>query len=65
MKCDLCGEDVREYVGSYFEVNGWEQVREGGGANKIAKRKRTGKVAHKNCMEAELDGRSVNQGNLF
>lgn len=65
MKCDLCGDDIFEYVGTYYEVTGWEQVREHGGANKIAKRQRTGKAAHKSCMEAVLDGRSIDQGTMF
>lgn len=65
MNCDLCDEPVTVIVGSYFEVTGWEQVREKGGANKIAKRKRTGKIAHKRCMEDLIAGNSPDQGHLF
>lgn len=65
MKCEFCGEDTRGGVGDYFEVVGWEQVRESGGANKITKRKRTGKVAHKHCMDELLAGRSLDQGKMF
>lgn len=65
MDCEYCGEPVTAIVGSYFEISGWEQVREKGGANKIAKRKRTGKIAHKRCMEDLIAGNSPDQGTMF
>lgn len=66
MRCEFCDEPVLNGgVGTYYEITGWEQVREHGGANKIALRQRTGKVAHKFCMDERLAGRSPDQGKMF
>jgi len=54
--CTVCGRDVRlTSRGWCREVSGWEEVRKGGGANKIMRRKTTGKVAHYSCLTDELE----------
>ena len=51
--CAFCKQplDTRAGRGSYREVAGWEPLRTGGGANKIAAGVRTGRYAHKYCVD--------------
>lgn len=50
-KCEDCDEVLNlDYpYNLQREVKGWEQVRQGGGANKIVGRKTTGKWRHTAC----------------
>jgi len=48
---DVCGNMVDpSKPGSFREITGWEEVRKGGGANKITLRKETGRVVCPGCM---------------
>jgi hypothetical protein len=50
--CALCGEPVRSYEEGAWPVRGWELERSGGGANRIALRRRdTTAIAHARCVE--------------
>jgi hypothetical protein len=61
LRCDVCDLPVRP--GKFYrEITGWEELREGGGANKITLRTETGKVRCQPCMDfAKLRG----QGSLL
>ncbi len=62
--CVSCGEPVNvRSAGWYRQVTGWEQVRTGGGANKIALREPTGQVMHLACMDKK--NMAPGQGNMF
>ncbi len=55
-KCIECGLEIniRAKSGWMREITGWEEVRKGGGANKIANRETTGRVAHPYCLKADF-----------
>lgn len=58
-RCALCGESFTRTDAVCREVQGWERLRDQGGANSIARRKETGRLAHKTCVEigpARIDG---------
>ena len=51
-RCALC---QREFIATDTvcrEITGWERLREQGGANAIAQRRETGRLAHKTCVDA-------------
>lgn len=52
--CWLCGQRVTGKP--LYSVRGWEEERKQGGANQIIKRKRTGHIAHRDCV---MNGPSV------
>jgi hypothetical protein len=62
-KCDLCNDTSVD--GQYREVQGWEQVRSQGGANKIMLRTETGRLACSGCIMKMQRGISVTQRVLF
>jgi hypothetical protein len=64
--CAHCGLPVStDHSDRHFrEVQGWEQVREGGGANAIAMRKELGPWIHHWCMERYERQHGI-QGGLF
>jgi hypothetical protein len=49
--CDSCGEavDINATSGIQRKIKGWEELRRGGGANKIVGRKPTGEWRHSAC----------------
>lgn len=50
--CDECREPIRVGApGTFREVVGWVQFREGGGAHAIALERPTGRYVHRLCME--------------
>lgn len=52
--CAFCDEPVNTWrKGAHREITGWEELRSGGGANKIVDREETGRWAHRSCMAAE------------
>lgn len=54
MICALCDQPIHGgALGHYRMVVGWEQIRRGGGANKIARREETGDWAHRGCVDAK------------
>lgn len=58
--CDFCGGPVEGRI-RFRKIEGWEETRGGGGANKIILRRTTGEVAHPTCVETRKAGRSVDQ----
>jgi len=53
--CPYCERPVLTSEAAAFPVTGWEFERHGGGANRIAGRKRQpGRIAHVFCVENEL-----------
>ena len=63
--CDVCGDGVNlDRPGYYRSVEGWEEVRSGGGAHAIAGRQLTGLVMHSWCWDVKQRG-LVSQGELF
>lgn len=55
--CWFCDEELaltRHVSGTMREITGWEELRRGGGANKIVRRRTTGKWAHRACVEMSL-----------
>lgn len=52
--CAFCGDPVNpRMAGTHREVTGWEELRTGGGANKIVVRAETGQWAHRSCIAVE------------
>ena len=63
-ECVVCGDEVNvRSAGWYRQVTGWEQVRGGGGANKIALRETTGQLMHLACMDKKR--MAPGQGAMF
>jgi len=53
--CAKCGETVRSSQTHVFRVSGYEETREGGGANKIMEKTREPNLVwHKTCWELWL-----------
>ena len=50
--CEKCGQAVTDATGRpAFPIQGWEVLREGGGANQIHNRERIpGRVRHEVCL---------------
>ena len=62
--CVACGDPVTTTgYGWYRQVIGWEEVRKGGGANKIGGRETTGQVLHRGCMTKQRQ--HPGQGSMF
>jgi len=57
-KCSGCGNGPLplNMPGIYHEVTGFEEVRAGGGANKIVLRERTGKILCASCVAKRKSG---------
>lgn len=52
MICPWCNETVdTRRSGAMRRIIGWEEIRSGGGANKIAYREEVGVWAHKPCVD--------------
>ncbi len=61
--CVVCGETVEtRQAGNYRRIEGWEQTRRGGGANRIARRIDHPEWVHRFCFETD---RLVGQGMLL
>lgn len=50
-RCALCTREFKATDSVCREVTGWERLRDKGGANSIALRRETGRLAHKTCVE--------------
>lgn len=50
--CENCGEavDTNSRYGVQRKITGWEELRKGGGANKIIGREATGEWRHSACQ---------------
>lgn len=59
--CSICRKQLQPHETIWREITGWEQPRDGGGANVIHRRRETGRYAHKSCVEAETKGGSLFQ----
>lgn len=59
--------DTRAGHGAYREVSGFEPIRKGGGGNTVKFAQRTGRYAHKLCVEKAEDEsrRNPGQGSLL
>ena len=58
--CVICDEEIDLSVRSGWarRIDGWEEVRRGGGANKIVRRRTHGQVAHVACLDPRIaDGK--------
>ncbi|HEY7421434.1 MAG TPA: hypothetical protein VH541_05445 [Gaiellaceae bacterium] len=51
MICHVCNETLDEKEPYWRQVIGWEEPRQGGGANQIHERKLTGPRAHPACIK--------------
>ncbi len=49
--CEICHGELAAAAPNYRLVVGWEQIRGGGGANKITRRAELGRWAHRDCVE--------------
>lgn len=58
-RCIYCNDYVstRSGAGNMRQVTGWEELRRGGGANKIVRRTPTGLWAHRACLQYQGRGR--------
>jgi len=54
--CILCGGPVTEHQQVEFQVVGFERPRAQGGTNALRLRRRTGNVAHRDCVDKEARG---------
>jgi DNA-directed RNA polymerase subunit RPC12/RpoP len=64
--CLYCGREVRpDRNGTWREITGWVQMRQGGGANGVSAQEATGRYACQNCMELVRRGISAEQGTLM
>jgi len=52
--CEDGPVDVRPGHGAYREVSGWEPIRSGGGGNTVMHAVRTGRYAHRLCVEKDM-----------
>lgn len=57
--CPFCREEVPKGHGALRAVTGWEEVRKGGGANKIVGRRETGEWAHSWCVQFKQKGEEI------
>ncbi len=64
LTCDICGEPSPA-ASTWYGVKGYEQPREGGGANHIALRRRTGELVCDGCMRKMQAGIAPNQDSLL
>lgn len=58
-RCAFCEREFKKTDAVCREVTGWERLRDQGGANSIARRRETGRLAHKTCVElpvGKIDG---------
>lgn len=62
--CDICGINEAE-PDRYRSIEGWEEVRSQGGANKIIGRRDTGRRACRYCIYEIEQGLSPGQGTLL
>lgn len=53
MLCVLCNKVCSHTDQVYYEVRGFETYRKQGGTNQLKRRTRTGRVAHKLCVETK------------
>ena len=61
--CTVCRQPVDVRRDRWLrEITGWEELRSGGGANKIVDRVTTGQMMHSACR---LPSRDKNQGVMF
>jgi len=66
--CGYCGEmvDLTKRTGWMRGIQGWEEPRLGGGANKVVLREVIPhKLAHSWCVEKQKLGVSENQGVMY
>jgi hypothetical protein len=63
-RCPFCRKDVLMEDLYLHEITGWESERKQGGANVIHLRQRTGKKAHRVCVDKAKQGRT-DQAPLF
>jgi len=54
--CILCGGPVTGHQQVEFQVVGFERPRAQGGTNALRLRRRTGNVAHRDCVDKEARG---------
>jgi hypothetical protein len=50
-RCAICQREFTATDSVCREITGWERLRDQGGANSIARRKETGRLAHRTCVE--------------
>jgi len=64
--CAFCGNPVDTgKPGTFLEVSGWTETREGGGAHAITMRRDLGRAAHATCIEvAKRGGEQLRFGGL-
>lgn len=63
--CSVCGDEIDTGVATYYRrVEGWEKVRDVGGANAIVLRQEKGTVACHLCIERMKAG-TLGQGALL
>lgn len=60
--CDLCGAEPADL--KYREIAGWEEIRKGGGANKIIARRESPRRIGAECMWRLKHNVSLRQGML-
>jgi len=63
--CDLCRKVLDVKLPHYHQEIGWTRPRHGGGTNALAMREKTGKLAHKECVELGKARIHLAQGTMF
>jgi len=65
ISCSLCGAPIGAREQVYHEVLGFERDRKQGGTNALRCRRRTGKIAHRFCVDREAQHIGAAQGSLL
>jgi len=64
--CHLCDEDkIPSYAHAYRQVTGYIKDRAAGGANQLALRVETGKLACEECINLRRSGHNPDQESLL